>query len=299
VRERFESRRSAGGRGRTKARGRDAKVWQYQKGAPPHTVTAYERIDRNRVVEVRWWVGSLKRFKRLSLGSSIRDERGMIVEELEQEAVRKTQAIYDELMVGRYPEAALEAPAGEEEKGPLTLAAGFEVATAVPMGMYVIETEHLRDVRRAARNILWAIGTAEIGQPRTLHVLTYSRVRELWLRLARRYVETGQGGPSCTEGYIVILLQVSQWLAVEEKIDRAVAVRRTWREQMRREWEQLTGTHINSDAPRHSEKEIRRIFAALDRLAHNGYQVVMEGPSYRSRQRPGQHPVPETKTRKR
>jgi DNA replication protein DnaC len=31
--------------------------------------------------------------------------------------------------------------------------------------------------------------------------------------------------------------------------------------------------------------------SALDRLAHNGYQVVMDGPSYRSRQRPGQHPI--------
>lgn len=27
--------------------------------------------------------------------------------------------------------------------------------------------------------------------------------------------------------------------------------------------------------------------SALDRLAHNGHQVVLEGPSYRSRQRPG------------
>lgn len=30
--------------------------------------------------------------------------------------------------------------------------------------------------------------------------------------------------------------------------------------------------------------------SALDRLAHNGHQVVMEGPSYRSRQRPDHHP---------
>jgi integrase len=62
----------------------------------------------------------------------------------------------------------------------------------------------------------------------------------------------------------VILLQVAQWLAVEEKIDRVVAVRRTWREQMRREWEQLTSTRITSEAPRHTEEEISRIFAALD-----------------------------------
>ena len=31
--------------------------------------------------------------------------------------------------------------------------------------------------------------------------------------------------------------------------------------------------------------------SALDRLAHNGHQVVMDGPSYRSRQRPGSTPA--------
>jgi DNA replication protein DnaC len=39
--------------------------------------------------------------------------------------------------------------------------------------------------------------------------------------------------------------------------------------------------------------------SALDRLAHNGYQVVLDGPSYRSRQRPGQQPDPLPKKRKR
>lgn len=38
--------------------------------------------------------------------------------------------------------------------------------------------------------------------------------------------------------------------------------------------------------------------SALDRLAHNAYQVVMEGDSYRTRQRPGQaHPPPPRKRR--
>jgi DNA replication protein DnaC len=39
--------------------------------------------------------------------------------------------------------------------------------------------------------------------------------------------------------------------------------------------------------------------SVLDRLAHNGYQIVMDGPSYRSRQRPGQQPDPHPKRRKR
>src|SRR5690606_13996702 len=38
--------------------------------------------------------------------------------------------------------------------------------------------------------------------------------------------------------------------------------------------------------------------SALDRLAHNGYQIVMDGPSYRSRQRPGQPPATGEKKRK-
>lgn len=61
--------------------------------------------------------------------------------------------------------------------------------------MYVVETEHLREVRRAARDILWAIGTNDAGRPRTWDTLAYSAVRELWLRLAKRYAETAQGGP--------------------------------------------------------------------------------------------------------
>lgn len=39
--------------------------------------------------------------------------------------------------------------------------------------------------------------------------------------------------------------------------------------------------------------------SALDRLAHNGYQIVMDGPSYRSRQRPGQNAESPPKSRKR
>jgi DNA replication protein DnaC len=39
--------------------------------------------------------------------------------------------------------------------------------------------------------------------------------------------------------------------------------------------------------------------SALDRLAHNAYQVVMEGDSYRSRQRPGQAPSPPPRKRRR
>ena len=142
-----------------------------------------------------------------------------IVEELEREAVRQTQVMYDSLMLGRDPRA-VEA----ETEGPLTLTAGFELATSVPDGLYVVETEHVKEMRRAARDIVRAIGTGPGGMLRTWDGLTYSVVRELWLRLARRFNETGKGGPAWTERCVVILLQVAQWLAVAERIDRAAGV---------------------------------------------------------------------------
>lgn len=246
-------------RSRKGKRSSAAKAWKYQKGEPPNTVTAYERLTRGRTVEVRWWLGETKKFRTRSLGFGIRDERGVIDPELEQEAVRQTQSIYDSLRSGRG------LPLAEEEgAGPLTLEAGFELATTVPTGMYVVETEHLREVRRATQDTVRMIGFNGAGRVRTWDSLTYSTVRELWLRAAQRYVQTGGGGPAWTERCVVILLQVAQWLAVEEKIERPVVVKTTWREQMRREWEQLTGTRITRSTPRHSEEEIRRIFASLD-----------------------------------
>ncbi|MQA91891.1 MAG: hypothetical protein GEU90_17005 [Gemmatimonas sp.] len=196
--------------GRKKRSKTAAKTWKYQKGEPPNTITAFERTDRGRVIEVRWWVGQLKRYQRRSLGFSIRDERGAIAPELEQEAVRQTQVMYDSLMAGRDPQAAT-----EESEGPLTLAAGFDLATRVPEGMYVVETEQVREMRRAARDIIRAMGTGPGGHPRTWDGLSYSIVRDLWLRLARRFNETGKGGPAWTERCVVIVLQVDQWLALE------------------------------------------------------------------------------------
>jgi hypothetical protein len=221
-------------------------------------VTAFERLDRRRVVEVRWWSNALNRFQRRSLGYTVRDSNGAIVADLEQQAVRQTQDIYNALMAGRSPFD--DSPAQE---GPLTLRAGFELATTVPTGLYVVESEHLREMRRATRDILEIIGRTPRGEPRTWDTLNNAVARELWLGLARRFKATEQGGPTWTERCVVVLLQVSQWLAAEERISRAIVMKKAWREQLRREWEQYTASRIAKSTPRHSEEEIRLLFAAL------------------------------------
>ena len=237
-----------------------AKLWQYQKGEFPNTVTAIERPDRKRFIEVRWWVGSLGRFQRRSLGFGIRDANGVVIERLEREAVRLAQAMYDSLMAGQSVSTRSAA-----QDGPLTLKAGFEMATTVPTGLYVVESEHLQDVRRAVRDILEVIGLSPRGDARTWDALSNATARELWLGLARRFKATARGGPSWTERCVVILFQVSQWLAGEERIARALVLKKGWRDQLRREWEQLTASRITRSTPRHSEEEIRLIFAALDK----------------------------------
>jgi hypothetical protein len=211
------------------------------------------------MIEVRWWAPNARKVQRRSLGYGIRDANGVIVADLEQQAVRQTQAIYDALMAGRSP---LDKPSTEE--GPLTLKAGFDLATTVPTGLYVVESDHLRDVRRAVRDIVDVIGRTPRGEPRTWDSLNNAVARELWLELARRFKATDRGGAAWTERCVVVLLQVSQWLAAEERIARPLVMKKAWRDQLRREWEQYTASRITKSTPRHSEDEIRRIFATLD-----------------------------------
>jgi hypothetical protein len=236
-----------------------SKVWKYQRGEYFNTVTACERADRGRTIEVRWWIPSLHKYHRKSLGYRIRDDSGVIIPALEQQAVRQVQDIYDSLMAGRSP---LQPPVSNA--APLTLKDGFDLATTVPTGLYVVESEHLREMRRAVRDILEIIGRTSRGEPRTWEALNNTAVRELWLGLARRFKATEQGGPAWTERCVVVLLQVSQWLAAEERISRPIVMKKAWREQFRREWEQYTSSRISKSTPRHSEDEIRQIFAVLD-----------------------------------
>jgi hypothetical protein len=245
-----------------------AKPWEYQIGEPPNTVTAYERLDRGRTVSIRWWVPETKRFQRKSLGIRVRQEQGGVDPELQRKAVSLTQRWYDDLMAGRTPSAAVLLAGGrdesvEERVGPLTIEQGLAMATTIPTGLYVVETDHLKEVRRAARDLVCAIGMDHLGRPRTWDGLRYSNVRDIWLRLAWRYVKTGRGGHVWTERCVVIFLQVNSWLVTEEMIDRTIPFRKTWREQMRREWEQLTEKRIVQNDLRHSEEEIARLFAAL------------------------------------
>src|SRR5205814_1802669 len=142
--------------------------------------------------------------------------------------------------------------------------AGFDLATTVPTGLYVVESDHLRDVRRAVRDIVEVIARTPRGEPRTWDSLNNAVARELWLGLARRFKATERVGAAWTERCVVVLLQVSQWLAAEERITRPLVMKKAWREQLRREWEQFTASRITKSTPRHSEDEIRRIFAALD-----------------------------------
>jgi hypothetical protein len=270
-------------RGKRKRRTR-AKLWQYQIGEPPHTVTAIERLDRNRVVEVRWWVGALDRYQHRSLKLYVRNDDGVVDPWLEQEAVRRTEEFYRELRRGdeggsgetataraveaipveRDEEGIGDARPRRELTGGVSLRKGFDLATAVPDGLYVVETEHLSDVRRAADTIVRLIGRTPESKTRCWEDLRQAVVRKLWLRLAEEYRDSKRGGPVWAERCVVVLLQVAQWLVVEQVTHHRVDIKREWRAQLRREWEQITGVAVEPAAPRHSEAEVQRLFTTLE-----------------------------------
>ena len=247
-----------------------AVAWEYRVGERPNTVTAYERLDRKRTIELRWWMSDLRRYRRKGLGIRIRDESGAIAHDLERRAMILTQDWYDKLRAESKPKRIkpdtrkCDSHALRQPRRPdLTLVQGFDLATHVGTGMCVVETRHLKDVCRAVRDLTWAIGISRSGVPRTWSGLNYSAVREIWIKLAQRYAEAGKGGPAWTERCVVIFLQVNRWLTGKGLTKRVVPVKKTWREQLRQEWEQLTGSRITRNVPQHSADEIAKIFSAL------------------------------------
>jgi hypothetical protein len=247
-----------------------AKAWEYQVGERPNTLTAYERQDRKGTIELRWWVSDLRRYARKGLGIRIRDDSGAIVHDLERRAMILTQEWHERLTAKGKPKRKEPhtherdpTPMPKPRRSLLTLVQGFDLATSAERGLYVGGTKQFNDACRAVRDLTWAIGTDEWGVPRTWAESNYSTVREIWIRLAQRYAERGMGSPSWTERCVRIFLQVNLWLQLEDLIDRGITVKKTWREQMQRDWEQVTSFRTDCNARRHSVKETAKIFAAL------------------------------------
>jgi hypothetical protein len=89
----------------------------------------------------------------MSLGVRVRDERGRLRHEVVAEVQEAAKKAYDRLVKAedpRVPEPKRD-PSGEVA---LTIAAGLEAALSVPDGMFPVESEHVRDMRRYKAHVL-------------------------------------------------------------------------------------------------------------------------------------------------
>lgn len=265
-----------------------ADTWKYQAGKRPRVVTAFERPDRANVVTVRWWDGSRRRFLTRSLQIHVRDDKGKLDKEKVSEAEEEVDRFQAYLLLhGKAPprdeetsHEHVDPPASETETPngtPVSLEAGLNRALEVPDGMYPAETEHVRECRRAKRDILRAIGRlearAKANKTRAVvkatmpwEELRYRGIRQIWQEMAREHERNGHGGRVWTERCVVLLIQVSSWLHVEvEATSSAVSMAKKWRNKLSRDWEAITKESPKPQRhPRFSLEEARLIMAMLD-----------------------------------
>ena len=256
--------------------------WEYQAGRKPNTVTAFERSDRGGAVTVRWWDGTKRRFRTQALGVEIRNADGALLGDRTREAEAKVDRIHAHLLLHGTPPPRDGSTAGEsstplvrvspaQASAPLSIEAGLTRALRVPEGMYPAETEHVRECRRAKRDIVRAIARASadarkagtqptVDQATPWESLRFRAIRDIWQAMAHRYEETGEGGLVWTERCVGLLVQVSVWLHLEdESTTKAVTMPRAWRQRLARDWEAITKTAPKPEArPRHQLERGKR-----------------------------------------
>jgi hypothetical protein len=280
----------------------DPEIWRYSVGAKPHTVSAYERPERDGEVWLRWSnptkPGRDKREYR-NLKVKVRPTPSAPVDA--RQVLIVEQAVHDlhaELVRGRtltlvvpsgvqpiartvtVPEPEQPpAPARQETSaaassatpGVLTLRAGFALALAVPDGKYS-STKSRRYIEMLAMSKRLF---GESGEERRLidpelawDAFDAQALRALRREMAKRYLASKgeQFGMRIAEVLIDAIYSVAAFLREDGRIPLTVCRRPDkWRQQLRIAWTEETGQRVKKGSkPRHTRTEYRQIFCALE-----------------------------------
>lgn len=234
--------------------------WSASVGFLPHKVVVYEEPAREWTLYLRWRAGG--NWRKRSLRRPLRTVRGKIDPELQRWAMEQAAAQYARLVAG-VPDAE-RAPTA-----PLTVAQGLAKAIDPKAGKYPTDTYHRREVEREMKRAIraWGADTAWTDIKRAnLRTLWRDRIREL-----RAEEETGLRGAEITVSRV---LAVAQWLRDEELIPTGACVApRTWRQELRADWLELTGERgiPRPQQPRYTIEESRallRVASEMDPRYH-------------------------------
>lgn len=233
-------------------------AWSYTVGKVPHVVTAYERLDKGRIVYLRWRVTTKsgeRNWKVHSLKFSLRDAKGRVVRELEQRAEEEAAIQLGRLISGLPEEVRAER---------LTLSQGRSLIFDSKEGKYPTKNAHRKETDRA---LTFAMGI--LGEDRPWDTIKKADLRRLWRTRIEQLVAKGERGHRGAEVTIARILTVAEWLRGEEKIPATACVAaRKWKEELAADWRAITEARSNYEPsrPRHTVEELRKILAAVPKV---------------------------------
>jgi hypothetical protein len=198
-------------------------------GFLPHKVTVYEEPSRKGTLYLRWRFGG--NWKRTSLKRPLRTPRGRIDPETQKWALEQAASKYAALVGGLSPEE-------REATAPLTIAQGLERILDRLTGKYPVDSPHRREVEREMKRAIehW-------GGDTPWEAIKRRDIRKLWRWRILQLHAAKHDGLRGTEITIARVLAVAAWLRDEELIPLgACALPRTWKEEMRKDWLELTGS---------------------------------------------------------
>lgn len=224
--------------------------WEKSVGFLPHKVTVYEEPSRKGTLYLRWRSGG--NWRKTSLQRPLRTPRGKIDPETQKWALEQAAAKYAALVGGLTPEE-------RQQTSPLTIAQGLERITDRMSGKYPVDSPHRREVEREMARAIehW-------GGESPWEAIKRRDIRKLWRWRILQLHAAKHDGLRGTEITIARVLAVAAWLRDEELIPLgACALPRTWKEELRKDWLELTGSRALPEPkrPRHTLEEMRKIMA--------------------------------------
>ena len=229
--------------------------WKSATGARPYRVVAEERLDRDRVVYLRWWEG--KRWTRSATGIKVWSVSLNRLVQAKVDAVESLMlAKQRDLINGISPKVIA--------KPLLTISAAITLVKDAESGLYPLDSPHRREVLREL-----ARAAAILGEEKTWNSMTPSDLAKIYRRRAQAIFGQGKGkaGRRGAEISVARLLTVAEWLRGEKLIEQtACRVQHTWRSLYGSELELKLDKEILPARPRHEVPDIRKLLDVAGRV---------------------------------
>lgn len=243
--------------------------WSHSVGSRGSTIWVGERRDKGDVVYLRRTVDRKPVFRSLAehLGIPgpfrIRDERGRELERQKQVAIQAAQGCVEDLKLGLDPFRSSRLPTREEKGAERpTIKKAFNEALRSPDGKFVAETKHKRDLIACSEIVLAALGS---DFPADEVIAGTAQV--IW-RFLLKEAEHLHDKRRTAEKCVSVLYSSLRWLHDRHptRYPTAPAPLQGWKKLLRAEWGQrfqVNAEYEEQEQPRHTEKEMQKIFSGL------------------------------------